>query len=61
MTIKEAKGEAHISLARALAAVSHVSGGRVRASIAEVKVVRRDAAGNVIGGHAEKWPPQTKA
>jgi hypothetical protein len=59
--IKEAKGEAHISLARALAAVSSVSGGKVTAAITEVKVVRKDADGNVIGEHAEKWPQPTKA
>ena len=59
--IKAAKGEARISLARALAAVSSVSAGKIGVAITEVKVVRKDAGGNVIGERVEQWHQPTKA
>ena len=59
--IKEAKGEAHMSLARALAAVSNARDGKVTAAITQVKLVRKDAAGNVIEERIEQWHPPTRA
>lgn len=45
MTIVEATGKGKVDLLKAL---SSVSAGAVKPSIAAVKVVRKDAAGNVI-------------